>query len=141
MRNAELTLVFIDPAPSTADNHVGNKNDCSSQAPPDSTHERGTRPASASVFLQEAQVNSSVIGKIEKAKLYAQERERIRFASLSVRFHGDNGDHSVELTGDHWHCTCDFFAGYGACAHTMALERILEGMLPEGVMSTPLQKA
>ena len=86
-------------------------------------------------------MNSSVIGKIEKAKRYAQERERIRFASLSVRFHGENGDHNVELSGDHWHCTCDFFAGYGACAHTMALERILDRMLPSEVVSPQMQKA
>ena len=86
-------------------------------------------------------MNSSVIGKIEKAKRYAQERERIRFSSLSVRFHGENGDHNVELSGEKWHCTCDFFAGYGACAHTMALERVLEGMLPARALSGQLQKA
>ena len=85
-------------------------------------------------------MNSSLIGKIEKAKRYAQEKERIRFDSLSVRFHGENGDHNVELAGDHWHCTCDSFAGYGACAHTMALERVLDRMLPAEVASTQLQK-
>jgi hypothetical protein len=85
-------------------------------------------------------VNSSVIGKIEKARRYAQERDRIRVNSLSVHFHGENGDHSVELANEKWRCTCDFFAGYGACAHTMALERILEGMLPAPVIaSSPLR--
>jgi hypothetical protein len=78
-------------------------------------------------------LNSSVIGKIEKAKRYAQERDRIRFNALSVHFHGENADHKVELANDKWRCTCDFFAGYGACAHTMAMERILEGMLPQGI--------
>ncbi len=86
-------------------------------------------------------MNSSVIGKIEKAKRYAQERERIRFTTLSVHFHGENGDHNVELTSGRWHCTCDFFAGYGACAHTMAMERVLEGMLPPEVMSSQLQRS
>ena len=86
-------------------------------------------------------MNSSVIGKIEKAKRYAQERNRMRFSTLSVKFHGENGDHLVELSGDKWHCTCDFFAGYGACAHSMALERVLDGMLPEGISSPQLQKA
>jgi len=85
-------------------------------------------------------VNSSVIGKIEKAKRYAQERERIRFTSLSIRFHGENGDHNVELAGGRWRCTCDVFAGYGACAHTMAMERVLEGMLPPNVASSQLQR-
>lgn len=75
-------------------------------------------------------MNSSVIGKIEKAKRYAQERDRMRVNSLSVHFRGENGDHDVTLDGETWHCTCDFFAGHGTCAHTMALERVLEGMLP-----------
>ncbi len=85
-------------------------------------------------------MNSSVIGKIEKAKRYAQERDRIKFSSLNIRFHGENADHSVELCGNKWRCTCDFFAGYGACAHTMALERILEGMLPPEVVSSQLSQ-
>jgi hypothetical protein len=80
-------------------------------------------------------VNSSVIGKIEKAKRYARERDRMRVTGLSVDFRGENDDHKVSLDGDHWHCTCDFFAGYGACAHTMALERVLENMLPASATS------
>lgn len=75
-------------------------------------------------------MNSSVIGKIEKARRYAQERNRIRFTALAVDFHGENGDHRVEFSDGRWSCSCDFFAGYRACAHTMALERVLEGMLP-----------
>jgi hypothetical protein len=75
-------------------------------------------------------VNSSVIGKIEKAKRYAQERNRMRVTGLSVSFAGDNDNHQVSFADEKWHCSCDFFAGYGTCAHTMALERVLEGMLP-----------
>ena len=29
-----------------------------------------------------------------------------------------------------WHCTCHFFAGWGICSHTMALERMLGVMIP-----------
>jgi SWIM zinc finger len=79
-------------------------------------------------------VNSSVIGKIEKAKMYAQERERMQFSALSVRFHGENGDHDVSLADEKWHCTCEFFEGYGTCAHSMALEHVLEGMLPAAAL-------
>ncbi len=86
-------------------------------------------------------MNSSLIGKIEKAKRYAQERDRIRFTGLSVNFHGENADHRVEMSGEKWRCTCDFFAGYGSCAHTMALERILEGMLPPAVLSPQILRA
>jgi hypothetical protein len=76
-------------------------------------------------------MNSSLIGKIEKAKRYAQERNRIRFRNIQADFEGENDRHEVALEGDSWRCSCDFFAGWGACAHTMALERILEGMLPK----------
>jgi hypothetical protein len=94
-----------------------------------------------SPYLEERLVNSSVIGKIEKARRYAQERNRIHFDSFSVAFKGENGDHHVEFKDDRWHCSCDFFAGYGACAHTMALERVLEGMLPASASSAALQRA
>lgn len=88
-------------------------------------------------------MNSSVIGKIEKARLYARERSRMKVADLRVQFHGENGDHEVTLKDNTWHCTCDFFAtGHGTCAHTMALERVLEGMLaPELVSGHMLQSA
>ncbi len=78
-------------------------------------------------------MNSSVIGKIEKAKRYARERDRVRFSALSVHFRGENDEHDVSFADDKWHCTCEFFAGHGTCAHSMALEHLLEGMLPAGV--------
>ena len=84
-------------------------------------------------------MNSSVIGKIEKAKRYARERDRMRFSTLSVHFRGENDEHDVSFAGEKWHCTCEFFAGHGTCAHSMALEHVLEGMLPAGV--SPLQHA
>jgi hypothetical protein len=80
-------------------------------------------------------VNSSIIGKIEKAKRYASERTRMRVTTLSVEFHGENGDHQVSLTDTGWKCTCEFFHDHGACAHSMALERVLEGMLPSNADS------
>jgi hypothetical protein len=79
-------------------------------------------------------MQSSLIGKIEKAKRYAEERAtRIQFTSLSVNFKGDNDDHRVELRDGAWHCTCDFFRGWGLCCHTMALEKVLDGTLPPAI--------
>ncbi|MEI7988836.1 MAG: SWIM zinc finger family protein [Chloroflexota bacterium] len=69
-----------------------------------------------------------MIGKIEKAKRYARERERISVASLKIIFSGENNDHTVTLEDGEWNCTCDFFQSRGRCSHTMALEEILEGM-------------
>jgi hypothetical protein len=70
-----------------------------------------------------------LIGKIEKAKRYAQERDRIEFQQFKVMFSGENNQHIVTYEAGEWHCTCDFFQTRGRCSHTMALETILENMV------------
>jgi hypothetical protein len=72
-----------------------------------------------------------MIGKIEKAKRYAQERNRIHLNSLSVTFEGENNSHLVKFENGEWQCDCDFFLSRSRCCHTMALEMILEGLVPE----------
>lgn len=74
-----------------------------------------------------------MIGKIDKAKRYAEQRERIQFESLTVTFEGDNNPHTVNLENGVWQCDCDFFQTRERCSHTMALEIILEDMLPESI--------
>ena len=82
-------------------------------------------------------MNSSLIGKIEKANRYAQERERITFTEFAVRFQGENDAHLVSYGDGHWHCSCDFFSsGWGLCSHTMAMEKILAEMLPKEALSS-----
>lgn len=71
-----------------------------------------------------------MIGKIEKAKRYAEERERIRVESFRATFDGDNNPHSVVYENGTWQCDCEFFTRRGVCSHSMALERILERMIP-----------
>lgn len=77
----------------------------------------------------------SMIGKIQKAKRYAEERDRIHIESLTVTFDGDNNPHTVQFANGIWQCDCSFFQARGRCSHTMALEMILEGMIPEPVAS------
>lgn len=72
-----------------------------------------------------------LIGKLEKAKRYAQERERFQFNQFAVTFHGDNNNHQVSFDGKQFHCDCEFFITHARCAHSMALEHLLEKMLPE----------
>ncbi len=74
-----------------------------------------------------------MIGKIEKAKRYAEERDRIRIEALTCTFGGDNNPHTVTLKDGVWNCDCDFFHSRGRCSHTMALEIVMEGMLSEVV--------
>jgi hypothetical protein len=71
-----------------------------------------------------------MIGKIEKAKRYAEERDRISIEGIRVTFDGENNPHTVTFEDGRWSCDCNFFITRGVCSHTMALERILEGMLP-----------
>jgi len=76
-------------------------------------------------------MNSSMIGKIEKARRYTQEPERIRILTLAARFHGSNDDYALTFEEERWHCACHSFAQFGSCAHIMAAQRLLAPMLPE----------
>lgn len=76
-------------------------------------------------------MNSSMIGKVEKAHRYTQERGRFAFSAFTVTVHGDNSEHQVTLREGAWHCSCEFFEHNSTCAHSMALELMLDGMLPQ----------
>ena len=76
-------------------------------------------------------MQSSMIGKIEKAKRYAQETERITFSEFSVKFRGEHDNYDTEYKDGKWCCSCNFFSSWKICSHTMALERILGNMLPK----------
>ena len=80
-------------------------------------------------------MHSSMIGKIAKAHSYAEERSRFDIQSMVVTVHGDNSDHTVHYDGDRWSCDCDYFQQQRACAHTMALEMLLEGMATQPARS------
>ncbi len=75
-------------------------------------------------------MHSGLIGKVEKARRYAMERDRFEFRSLVMNVRGDNDSHDVTLSEDGFRCGCDFFSHNDTCAHTMAIERVLDGMLP-----------
>ena len=70
-----------------------------------------------------------MIGKIEKAKLYSEERERIRFDSFRVSINGDNDTHYVTYDQGNWNCDCEFFGSRSVCGHTMTMERVLADMV------------
>jgi hypothetical protein len=78
-------------------------------------------------------MDSGMIGKIEKAKRYAQERNRFHFEAFTVNIDGENNSHHVKFQDNQWACDCDFFRTRGVCTHTMALEELLKGMIPAPV--------
>ncbi len=84
-------------------------------------------------------MQSSLIGKIEKAKRYAQETDRVAFSQFSAKFRGENDDYTISYQDGKWHCSCHFFASWGLCSHTMALEKILDKMLPQEALTTQLE--
>ena len=75
-------------------------------------------------------MNSSLISKIQKAKLYAEERDRVQVRDLTVTFRGDHNTYEVSFHDGRWDCGCSFFANWGTCSHSMAMQRILGVMLP-----------
>jgi hypothetical protein len=94
-------------------------------------------------------MNSSMIGKIEKAHRYAKEPERVRIDSLEATFHGGHDDHRISLGADGWHCSCHAFSSHvlGTCAHVMAMQQILSVMLSDedrygnDAMAVPIEPA
>jgi hypothetical protein len=75
-----------------------------------------------------------MIGKIDKAKRYAQEPGRFHFSSFDVTMDGENNRHTIHYENGVWSCDCDFFRSRGRCSHTMALEMILEKMVASEVV-------
>ena len=76
-----------------------------------------------------------LIGKMEKAKRYAEERNRFRFNKFELKFHGDNNDHIVSYDNGSFTCDCEFFLTHERCAHTMALDELLKDMIAESIPS------
>lgn len=78
-------------------------------------------------------MDSGMIGKREKAKRYAEERERFRFNKFDLTFHGDNNNHHVLFDDGAFQCDCEFFITHQRCSHTMALDILLKDMIPAPV--------
>lgn len=78
-------------------------------------------------------MNSSMIGKIEKAHRYAREPERVRFNSFEATFQGGHDTYHIALKDDHWTCSCHTYTSHtvGTCSHVMALQQMLAPMLSQ----------
>ena len=78
-------------------------------------------------------MDSGMIGKIEKAIRYAQERDRFQFQQFTVEVRGTHNTHTVSFAGDKLACTCEFYGTRGTCSHTIAMEKVLGEMLPGAI--------
>ncbi|MCZ2123363.1 MAG: hypothetical protein LC108_13985 [Anaerolineales bacterium] len=72
-----------------------------------------------------------LIGKMEKAKRYAEDRQRFKFNQFDLTFSGDNNDHHVTYNAGAFGCDCEFFMTHKRCSHTMALDILLKNMIAE----------
>lgn len=75
-------------------------------------------------------MHSSLIGKIEKAKRYAEEPDRVAISNFSAAFRGENDSHYLEFAGGKWQCDCQSFGRIGECVHIMTMQRLLGKMIP-----------
>ncbi len=76
-------------------------------------------------------MHSSLIGKVEKARRYAGEPDRVTLSEFIASFRGEHNTYTVSFKSRKWHCTCYFFSQRGLCSHTMALQRLFSQVLPE----------
>ena len=74
-------------------------------------------------------MDSSIIGKIDKARKYAEEKDRVSINSFSATFQGNHNSYDVTFQSGAWDCECHFFATRSVCSHTMALHRMLDDVL------------
>lgn len=74
-------------------------------------------------------MDSSLVRKMEKARNYAEQRERVTFLQFKALFRGDHGVHEVSYEAGCWGCTCNYFQGRDTCSHVMAMELMLKGMV------------
>ena len=81
-------------------------------------------------------MNSSFIGKVDKARRYAEEKERVSITTFKATFHGIHGTYQVAFDAGAWECQCHFFATRAVCSHTMALQRILDEVLIRGTAAS-----
>jgi len=85
-------------------------------------------------------VQSSLIGKIQKAQLYAREPERVQFQEFHTTFRGEHDSYDVGYRAGAWSCSCHFFPSWKTCSHVMALQRLIGVMIPRAA-TTPAEAA
>ncbi|NLT74794.1 MAG: hypothetical protein GXX94_11505 [Chloroflexi bacterium] len=77
-------------------------------------------------------MDSGMISKIQKAKRYAEEPDRVEIKEFVARFQGEHDTYEVSYRNGTWDCQCEFFLQRGLCSHTMAMERLLLPMVVVG---------
>ena len=80
-------------------------------------------------------IESSLVRKMEKAKDYAVQKDRVRLTNYTAEFRGDNGNHTISYEAGKWNCDCHYFDSHKTCSHTMAMEMMLQGLVTKTPVS------
>lgn len=67
----------------------------------------------------------AILQKKDKAAVYATEPARFEITCIQATMNSKHGVREVAFDGNSWSCTCEFFASYATCSHTMAIRIIL----------------
>lgn len=86
-------------------------------------------------------MQSSLIGKIQKANMYAHEPERVTFSDFSTTFRGEHDSYDVSYREGSWSCACHYFPTSGICSHVMAMQKLIGTMLPAEARYWPANEA
>ena len=84
-------------------------------------------------------MDSSLVRKMLKAKVYLEEPDRVTLTRWTAEFRGDNATHTITFEaqgpaaidphsnesthdGRRWACTCEYFQRRHTCSHVMAVQ-------------------
>jgi len=80
-------------------------------------------------------MDSSLVRKMLKARVYVEEPDRVSFTSWTAEFRGDNATHTINFEASEpgssdsfsplagtWDCTCEYFERRETCSHVMAAQ-------------------
>ena len=74
-------------------------------------------------------MNAALVRKMQKAKDYAIQPERVNLTQCKITFKGRNDDHELLFDTGTWVCSCRFFKRQSTCSHVMAMQIMLDGMV------------
>ncbi len=84
-------------------------------------------------------MDSSLLRKMLKARVYVEEPDRVTLTRWTAEFRGDNATHIIKFEapgsaatdprtdesipeGGRWACTCEYFQRRHTCSHVMAVQ-------------------
>lgn len=79
----------------------------------------------------------NIVSDVKKTKRYSEETYRIKILAFEAAFEGDNHTHTIGYNRGEWDSTSHYFQTHGVGTYTMAMERILEGMVEPIRQATP----